>query len=207
MEGRKRGGGGGRWKEEIDENKEERWHKGARLKQYIWNGSTCRLRGAEWLPCSAAQRQEEGKGGGKDGRVLNFYRRTSMGCVQRHLKMSRWALGDCYFIFFFALSDMLEKSNRSAKQRQQSGGLINVEGNEMEDTIPGDGEKVVGLSLGRYGAWNQKENVYWRFTGHLSPLRCIYLTPLVNHSLLLGRLLKLLHGQKFTKWERWEKPL
>lgn len=41
--------------------------------------------------------------------------------------MSRWALGDCYFIFFFALSDILEKSNRSAKQRQQSGGLINVE--------------------------------------------------------------------------------
>lgn len=76
----------------------------------------------------------------------------------------------------------------------------------MEDTLLGDREKVVGLSLGRYEAWKQKENVYWCFTGHLTPLRWIYLTPLVNHILLLGRLLKLLHREKFTKWERWEKP-
>lgn len=37
------------------------------------------------------------------------------------------------------------------KETNKGGGPTTGEGNEMEDTIPGDGEKVVGLTLGRYG--------------------------------------------------------
>lgn len=64
-----------------------------------------------------------------------------------------------------------------------------------------EAEEEVGVSLGRFVVWRENENVYWSFTGYLARIRRIYLTPLMNHRLLLGQLLKIPHIEKFMKWE------
>lgn len=60
------------------------------------------------------------------------------------------------------------------------------------------------MTLGRSGAGKENENVYWSFTGHLARLRGIYLTPLMNHRLLLGTGLKTSSQREIYEVRWWD---